>query len=103
MERSTETPRANAEPPRLDATLDILKELLSTERNRLKTAERIENERNIVFPETSVIIHDIIKLSKEIESRQIADDKTVVDKDRDGNEQEPEQKQESEWGSPAKW
>ena len=69
LERSQKTPRANAEPPRLNEPLDILRELLDIERDRLTIAQRIEDERNIVFPETSVIIHDILKLTREIENR----------------------------------
>lgn len=41
-------------------------ELLAIERERLATAVRIEKDRNIVFPETSVIIHDIMRLQDAI-------------------------------------
>jgi len=40
------------------------------EEERLATAIRIERERNIVFPETTVIIRDIQKLAREIEERE---------------------------------
>jgi len=62
MEKSTNRPRANPKPPALGQSVDILRELLEVERERLKIAVRIEKERHIVFPETSVIIHDIARL-----------------------------------------
>jgi len=65
LEQSTQRPRAG-DPPKLDQPVEILKELLEIERNRLKVAVRIEEERKIVFPETSVIIHDIEKLVRAI-------------------------------------
>jgi len=40
----------------------VLRHLLEVEMDRLETARRIENERRIVFPETTVIIRDIQKL-----------------------------------------
>lgn len=73
MGDSAERPRAG-DPPRLDSPSEILHELLATERKRLVVALRIEDERNIVFPETSVIIRDIERIMLEIERRQ-----TVVD------------------------
>lgn len=42
------------------------------ERDRLKVALRIEDERNIVFPETTVIVRDIERLTMEIEKRESA-------------------------------
>jgi len=39
---------------------------LSIERERLKTAVKIEKERNIVFPETTIIIRDIQKLTEAV-------------------------------------
>jgi hypothetical protein len=61
MENSTERPRPG-DPPQLDQSREILIELLAIERNRLATAVRIEAERKIVFPETTVIIRDILRL-----------------------------------------
>jgi len=61
MAKSTKRPRTGA-PPALDEPKDILLELLDAERARLKVALRIEEERKIVFPETSIIIRDIQKL-----------------------------------------
>ena len=49
---------------------DILQKLLDIELNRLDVACRIEKERNIVFPETTVIIHDILKLKEAIEQKK---------------------------------
>lgn len=69
MENSTERARANPKPPPLNETDQRLRELLAIECERLATAVRIERERSIVFPETSVIIHDIWKLTTEIEAR----------------------------------
>ena len=69
MEKSTETARANSEPPDLSQPIEVLKYLLDIETKRLDIAVRIEGKRDIVFPETSVIIHDIKKLSVEIEKR----------------------------------
>ena len=70
MEESTERARANTKPPDLTGSIEILKHLLTVELVRLETAQRIEEKRDIVFPETSVIIHDIQKLQKEIERKQ---------------------------------
>lgn len=73
MEQSAERPRPG-DPPRLNETLDILRELLAVERARLVVALRIEQERDIiVFPETTIIIRDIERLSLEIEKREAAD------------------------------
>ena len=49
----------NEIPPDLKQPKEVLEHLFKIEMERLKTAVRIEKERNIVFPETSVIIHDI--------------------------------------------
>ena len=76
MEKSKKTARANPESPDLTQQEDILERLLNIELQRLNIAVRIENERNIVFPETTVIIHDIVKLSKTIEDRNNVDNKS---------------------------
>ena len=55
--------------PDLSAGTEILRELLAIERERLVVAREIERERQIVFPETSVIVRDIERLLKEIEGR----------------------------------
>ena len=62
MEHSTERPRANADPPDLNNPDEILRALLCIEWGRLETAKKIEQERSIVFPETTIIIRDILKL-----------------------------------------
>ena len=62
MGNSTERPRANAQPPDLNNPKEVLQALLSIEWDRLETATRIEEERSIVFPETTIIIRDIQKL-----------------------------------------
>jgi len=62
MEQCEERPRANADPPVLNNPDSMLRALLDIEWERLATAKRIEQERNIVFPETTVIIRDILKL-----------------------------------------
>jgi hypothetical protein len=69
MEQSTTRARAG-DPPQLDAPLDILRELLTVNRERLTVARRIEEERRIVFPETSVILRDILRIMTEIERRE---------------------------------
>ena len=66
MENSKARPRAGS-PPELDGDLDTLRWLLDAEKHRLEVALRIEEERKIVFPETSVIIHDIQRLMRAIE------------------------------------
>ena len=55
MEKSTSRPRAKAEPVDLDQSMELLEELLRIEKKRLSVAVRIEEERNIVFPETTII------------------------------------------------
>ncbi len=62
MERSDDRPSANAGPPDLTKPLEVTQALLEIEWARLLVAERIEKERKIVFPETTVIIRDIQKL-----------------------------------------
>jgi len=66
MENCEERPRPGA-PPILNSDLETLEYLLNVERNRLEVAVRIEAERRIVFPETTVIIRDIQKLLAAIE------------------------------------
>ena len=50
--------------PGLDVKADVveLRRALGVQRGRLEVALRIEDERSIVFPETSVIIRDIERL-----------------------------------------
>lgn len=77
MEKSKERPRANVKSPILTESLETLKELLKIEKERLEIAVKIEKKRDIVFPETTVIIHDVMKLQTEIERRKnISDNKS---------------------------
>jgi len=55
-------PRCSPDPPPVDASAEFLRYLLDIEIERLETARRIERERGFVFPETTVIIRDILKL-----------------------------------------
>lgn len=48
--------------PDLKQSRELLQKLLAIELERLEVAVRIERERRIVFPETSIIIRDIQKL-----------------------------------------
>lgn len=56
--------------PDLTAPIDVLRELLKVERERLVVAREIERKREIVFPETSVIVRDIERLLLEVEKRE---------------------------------
>lgn len=56
--------------PDLSAGTEILRGLLKAEQERLEVARDIERKREIVFPETSVIIRDIERLLAEIEKRE---------------------------------
>ena len=56
-------------PPVIEGPLELLRYLLQIERERLEVAVEIERKREIVFPETSVIIHDIMKLQDAIERK----------------------------------
>jgi len=53
-------------PPPRNGPIDLFRRLLDIELQRLDVAVRIEAERKIVFPETSVIIHDIQRLQAEV-------------------------------------
>ena len=66
-------PECNAKSPDLNNEQGILKQLLEVELRRLAVAEGIEKERNIVFPETSVIIRDICKLNSAINGKTKTD------------------------------
>lgn len=69
MSGKASRPRAG-DPPKLDSPLEILEELLAVERARLRTAREIEKRREMVFPETTVIVRDIERLLVEIERRK---------------------------------
>ena len=57
-------PECNHKMPDLTQRREVTLYLLEIELGRLEVARRIEKERNIVFPETSIIIHDIEKLQE---------------------------------------
>ena len=59
-------PIPSLKAPDLTQPESVLRYLLATELERLEVARRIEQERNIVFPETSVIVHDIERLMTEL-------------------------------------
>ena len=60
--RPVPAPRA---PPR-QALRAVYEQLLAVEQQRLSVAVRIEHERSIVFPETSVIVRDVRYLAEKL-------------------------------------
>lgn len=60
--RDLDRPSCSPKIPDTNQPVDIIARLLEIELARLDTAVKIEKERKIVFPETSIIIHDILKL-----------------------------------------
>lgn len=56
----------NQKPPDLTNDKEMTLYLLGMEIERLEIARRIERERNIVFPETSIIVRDIEKLRERL-------------------------------------
>jgi len=64
----SERPKAG-EPPDLTAPTEVLRFLLGVECERLVVALSIEAKRELVFPETTVIIRDIERLTAEVERR----------------------------------
>ncbi len=66
----TDRPKAG-EPPDLTQPTEILRYLLGIECDRLQVALSIEAKREIVFPETTVIIRDIERLTAEVERRDL--------------------------------
>lgn len=78
MENSEERPRANAAPPDLNNSTEVLKSLLAIEWERLETAVRIEKERSIVFPETTIIIRDIQKIMGALGIKETNDDEFTI-------------------------
>ena len=59
-------PKCGDKVPDTGKDLELLQKLLTIELGRLDVAVRIEKERNIVFPETTVIIRDVLKLQQAI-------------------------------------
>lgn len=70
MANDTERPRAG-DPPNLSQPLEVLTELLDIERARLAVAVKIEQKRDIVFPETSMIVRDIMRIMEAIEGKTV--------------------------------
>ena len=68
MADDTTRPGAGS-PPALDSDRETLLELLQIEKARLRTARMIEEKREIVFPETSVIVRDIMKIMAAINGK----------------------------------
>lgn len=62
MAHDTNRPVPRPTPIDPSEKAEILRELLTVERARLENALRMETERSIVFPETTVIIKDIERL-----------------------------------------
>lgn len=60
-------PRAGAIDPA--EKVEILRELLAVERARLRNALALEEKRNIVFPETTVIVKDIERIVAALSGR----------------------------------
>lgn len=67
--------RPRAGPPTIgvDGEVEILRGLLAVERDRLAVAREIEKKRDIVFPETTVIIRDIERLLGKVRVKEDAD------------------------------
>ena len=65
MGQSQTRPGVGSQPD-VSGDLETLRYLLEVEKARLEVALRIEKARNIVFPETSVIVHDIERLMKAV-------------------------------------
>lgn len=62
--------------PDLGAHVEILRELLEVQRERLRAARALEVERGFIFPETTVIAKDCARLSAAVHlggSAQAAD------------------------------
>jgi len=53
----------------LKQSRELLEKLLKIELERLDVAVEIEKKRNIVFPETTIIIRDILKLNEAINGK----------------------------------
>jgi hypothetical protein len=70
-------PRCAEKQPDLNQSKEILEKLLAIELERLDTAVKIEKERKIVFPETTIIIRDIQKLNDAINGKQITENDNI--------------------------
>ena len=54
----------------VNGELPILQELLEIERERLRQALALEAKRSIVFPETTVILHDVERLLAKVREKE---------------------------------
>ncbi|GAF75144.1 unnamed protein product [marine sediment metagenome] len=80
MDESGDRPDTSAHAPQVDGLSEArLVGLLLVEEGRLVVARRIEEERNIVFPETTVIIKDIQTIAKALDA--VRQGRTSVDDD----------------------
>lgn len=70
MDSNATRPQPRDQQVEASLSREILMELLGIERRRLEEALRIERERKIVFPETTVIIKDIERLLFLIEGKK---------------------------------
>ena len=66
----SDRPKAG-DPPDLTQPTEVLRFLLGVECRRLEVALSIEAKRELVFPETTVIIRDIERLTAEVERRDV--------------------------------
>lgn len=57
----------------MNQPLDVLRHLLAVELDRLEAAREIERKRAIVFPETSAIVRDAMRLLAAIEAKERGD------------------------------
>ena len=69
MDEPGDRPHPGAHAPKVDGLSEArLVGLLQVEEERLAVARRIEVDRNIVFPETTVIIKDIQTIAKALDA-----------------------------------
>ncbi|MBU2060157.1 MAG: hypothetical protein KKB38_20800 [Gammaproteobacteria bacterium] len=59
--------KCNPVKPPVAGGKELLQRLLDIELARLDIAVKIEKERKIVFPETSIIVHDIQRLQRAVD------------------------------------
>lgn len=63
QDRAEQRPHTALTPPPVDCDdRELLEHLLKIELERLRVAQQIEIDRETVFPETSVIVRDVMKL-----------------------------------------
>lgn len=71
-DNSTQADRPVPGPPVIgvEGEVEILRELLDIERRRLTMAHKMEADRKIIFPETTVIVRDIERLLDKIRAKE---------------------------------